>query len=163
MFGIGPTELMVILAVALIVLGPKRLPELARSLGKGLAEFKRATNDIKHQIDTTMDEPPQREAAPKPPLAVEKPADVPSAEDSNETGAVPVQTTPAQPKKQETMWDRLADSEEAKDEAKEEDAGAAGEVPESEESPAPEAVKPKKAAHPEELSTDDATEENSAD
>ncbi|MBW2712822.1 MAG: twin-arginine translocase subunit TatB, partial [Deltaproteobacteria bacterium] len=60
MFGIGPTELMVILAVALIVLGPKRLPELARSLGKGLAEFKRATNDIKHQIDTTMDEPPQR-------------------------------------------------------------------------------------------------------
>ncbi len=160
MFGIGPTELMVILAVALIVLGPKRLPELARSLGKGLAEFKRATNDIKHQIDTSTEEPPQRSAAPKPPLAVEKPAEVPGAEDSNDndTGAVPVATAPVEPKKQETMWDRL----DASEEAKKKDAETAGEVPESEESPAPEDTKPKKAAHPEELSTD-ATEENSAE
>ena len=45
MFGIGMTELLVILAIALIVIGPKKLPELARSLGKGLAEFRRALAD----------------------------------------------------------------------------------------------------------------------
>lgn len=46
MFNIGMPELLVILALALIILGPRKLPELARSLGKGLAEFKRATNAL---------------------------------------------------------------------------------------------------------------------
>ena len=46
MFGIGMTELIVIFAIALIVLGPKRLPELARSLGRGIAEFRRASLDL---------------------------------------------------------------------------------------------------------------------
>lgn len=46
MFNIGPTELLLILGLALIVLGPRRLPELARALGKGLAEFKRATREF---------------------------------------------------------------------------------------------------------------------
>lgn len=51
MFGIGPTELVVILVIALLVLGPKRLPELASGLGKGLAEFRRATRDINAELD----------------------------------------------------------------------------------------------------------------
>jgi TatA/E family protein of Tat protein translocase len=51
MFGIGPTELIVILIIALLVIGPKKLPELARSLGRGLAEFKRATSDFTEEID----------------------------------------------------------------------------------------------------------------
>ncbi|MEA3361686.1 MAG: Sec-independent protein translocase protein TatB [Thermodesulfobacteriota bacterium] len=51
MFGIGMTEMVLIAALALIVLGPKKLPGLARSLGKGFAEFKRATNDLKSTID----------------------------------------------------------------------------------------------------------------
>ncbi len=51
MFGIGSTELIVILVIALLVLGPKRLPELARSLGRGLAEFRRATSDITEELD----------------------------------------------------------------------------------------------------------------
>jgi len=51
MFGIGMTEMIIIAAVALVVLGPKKLPDLARSLGKGFAEFKRATNELKSTID----------------------------------------------------------------------------------------------------------------
>jgi Tat protein translocase TatB subunit len=50
MFGIGMPELMVIMVVALVVLGPKRLPEIARALGKGLAEFRRATADVNEEL-----------------------------------------------------------------------------------------------------------------
>jgi Tat protein translocase TatB subunit len=63
MFGIGMPELLLILALALIVLGPKKLPELARALGKGMAEFRRATDDLKdelrqmeHEIEETSPE-----------------------------------------------------------------------------------------------------------
>lgn len=51
MFGIGMPELAVIIVVALVVLGPKRLPEVARSLGKGLAEFRRLTGDVNKELD----------------------------------------------------------------------------------------------------------------
>ncbi len=51
MFGIGMPELMIIFAIALIVIGPAKLPELARSLGKTLNEFKRATDDFKWKIE----------------------------------------------------------------------------------------------------------------
>lgn len=45
-FGIGPMELLLILVIALVVFGPKRLPEIGRALGKGLREFRRATSDL---------------------------------------------------------------------------------------------------------------------
>ena len=50
MFGIGMTELMVIFVIGLVVLGPKRLPEMARTLGKTLAEFRRASNEMRREF-----------------------------------------------------------------------------------------------------------------
>ena len=52
MFGIGMPEMLMILAVALIIFGPKKLPELAKSLGRALGEFRRATSDLKQSIET---------------------------------------------------------------------------------------------------------------
>jgi len=51
MFGIGTTEILIILVVALIVIGPKKLPEVARTLGKALGEFKKMSSDVKRTID----------------------------------------------------------------------------------------------------------------
>jgi len=51
MFGIGMPEMILILAVALIVIGPKKLPGLAKSLGRALGEFKKATSDLKESFD----------------------------------------------------------------------------------------------------------------
>lgn len=59
MFGpIGGTELLVILVIVLLVFGPKRLPEFGRTIGKGLSEFKRASNDLRRSLEDelTIDE-----------------------------------------------------------------------------------------------------------
>ena len=54
MFGLGMPELVVIFVIALIVFGPKKLPDLGKALGRGLAEFKRATQDVKESIESEV-------------------------------------------------------------------------------------------------------------
>lgn len=53
MFGIGGTELVLILVIALIVIGPDKLPDIARAVGRGYSEFKRATDELKKDISAT--------------------------------------------------------------------------------------------------------------
>lgn len=51
MFGIGFPELLLIAVIALVVIGPKRLPDLAKALGRGFAEFRRATDELKQSFE----------------------------------------------------------------------------------------------------------------
>ena len=51
MWNIGMPELIIILVIALIIFGPRKLPELGRSLGKSIGEFKKASNELRHTLD----------------------------------------------------------------------------------------------------------------
>jgi sec-independent protein translocase protein TatA len=66
MFGIGPPELLVIFLIILVLFGAKRLPELARSLGKSINEFKNATQNIKDELDFEKDDHRIPNQKPKP-------------------------------------------------------------------------------------------------
>jgi Tat protein translocase TatB subunit len=79
MFGIGMPELLLIMALAIIFIGPKKLPDLARALGRGLAEFKRATDEMKSSFHEEMRtaetrEKLLREGKIRPPGTEEPPA-----------------------------------------------------------------------------------------
>lgn len=75
MFGIGSTELILILLVALVVIGPKSLPKVANSIGKAMGEFRRASTDFQRSLNTeiAMDEhneqQKQQETAKAEPVA----------------------------------------------------------------------------------------------
>lgn len=72
---IGVPELIILLVVALIVFGPRKLPELGRSLGKSIGEFKRASNELRN----TLDEEIRSEERKAPPPAPEVPSTDPRA------------------------------------------------------------------------------------
>jgi sec-independent protein translocase protein TatA len=66
MFGsIGMPELVIILVIALIIFGPRKLPELGRSLGKSIGEFKRASNELRHTLDEEIRVEEQKEQKAK--------------------------------------------------------------------------------------------------
>lgn len=56
MFNIGPLELIVILMVALLVVGPRRLPQFGRQIGKSLREFRRATDEVRYSFEASLDD-----------------------------------------------------------------------------------------------------------
>src|SRR5438874_5563562 len=75
MFGtLGGPEVILILVIALIVFGPRRLPEIGKSMGKMLAEFRKASNDFKRTIEDELEAEKVRESAPPPPAAEAAPA-----------------------------------------------------------------------------------------
>jgi sec-independent protein translocase protein TatA len=61
MFGLGPTELIVVFLIILLVFGAKRIPEIAQGIGKGIMEFKRAARDISTELDTADHTPPRQQ------------------------------------------------------------------------------------------------------
>ena len=81
MFGsLGMPELIVIFIIALIVFGPRKLPELGRSLGRGIAEFKKATNELQSSLEEEVRMEEQR-AASRPAAPAATPATPPHAEE----------------------------------------------------------------------------------
>jgi len=68
--GIGTPELMVILVVALLLFGPKNLPKMARTLGKSMEEFRRAANEVQHELLREPEPAPALPGLPPPPEVV---------------------------------------------------------------------------------------------
>lgn len=92
MFNIGAGEMVFILVAALIVLGPQRLPELARAIGKFMREFRRQTDDVRNVVERefyAMDEEFNREPPPRPGTRVPSPppelaaSSIPGADPAN--------------------------------------------------------------------------------
>ena len=68
MFGrIGPMELVLVLTIALIIFGPSKLPEIGKSIGKAITEFKNQANSIAKDVDISdLDGAPKKREAPQP-------------------------------------------------------------------------------------------------
>ncbi|MBI2877885.1 MAG: twin-arginine translocase subunit TatB [Candidatus Tectomicrobia bacterium] len=84
MFGLGLQELLVILVIALLVVGPKRLPEIARTLGRSFAEFRRTSDEIRASLDVDFREEeshPQRTQSRKEDLAPSGLKQIPAQEE----------------------------------------------------------------------------------
>jgi sec-independent protein translocase protein TatB len=93
MFGLGMGEVVIILVLALLLLGPQRLPDAAKQIGKGLREFRKATEDLKQQFETELyatDEKPGKKPTLVPPVG---PASSDAALGTIAPGGVPAATT----------------------------------------------------------------------
>lgn len=110
MFGLGMGEIMIILVLALVLLGPARLPDAAKSIGKAMRDFRKATDDVRSQVETVMYEEPKTAASkPKlvdapspgasppgvPPGGVPAAGDVPAASQQNVPGLEAALAEPA--------------------------------------------------------------------
>jgi sec-independent protein translocase protein TatA len=74
MFGIGTQELLLILVVVLLLFGGKRVPEVARSLGKGMADFRKAMHEVQREVDLEMLKTPEPDRRAAPPAPTGSPA-----------------------------------------------------------------------------------------
>jgi TatA/E family protein of Tat protein translocase len=99
MFGsIGMPELIIIFVIALIIFGPRKLPELGRSLGRSLSEFKKASNELRSTLEEEIRVEEQKEAAAKAQAAAPAPGPTVargSTEDEDDRPAVARTDTPA--------------------------------------------------------------------
>jgi sec-independent protein translocase protein TatB len=93
MFGLGFGEIVIILVLALVLLGPQKLPEVAKQLGKGLRDFKKATDDLKGQFERELYAEESKAARPRiapptaaVPVAAAAPQPVPPASVDNVPG-----------------------------------------------------------------------------
>ena len=80
-FGLGGWEVVLILAAVLILFGAKKLPELAKGLGQGIKEFKKATTDVQSEFQSAMDDrpsPPQRRIENPPDTQPQQQAQAPA-------------------------------------------------------------------------------------
>ncbi len=80
MGSLGPFEIILIFLVILLVFGAKRIPEIARGLGKGIREFKTATSEIKNEltVDTNQMRPPAHTTAPREDAYKAEPVEAPA-------------------------------------------------------------------------------------
>jgi TatA/E family protein of Tat protein translocase len=105
MFGIGLPELIIIMVIALIVIGPSKLPDLARALGKGMAEFRKATQEIKDSLNLDEDVQEVKKDLVDSISGLDEPIDLPGLEEQEEKGA-----------KYKDFDEALADYEKSKEE-----------------------------------------------
>ena len=73
----NPLEIILILAVALIVIGPERMPEVMRAVGKVMRELRLASNTVLHELTEGLDEPPAKVLPPAPPMEKSAPPSEP--------------------------------------------------------------------------------------
>ncbi|HEY3374989.1 MAG TPA: twin-arginine translocase TatA/TatE family subunit [Candidatus Aquicultor sp.] len=82
MLGMGPTEIVVILVLAFLILGPSRLPEIAKTLGKAMSEFKKATSGIQSAVQKDLIDPIQSDLIEPMKNMEDEPAEEASKEDA---------------------------------------------------------------------------------
>ena len=152
MLGIGMQEILIILVVALIVIGPKRLPDLARTLGKGLAEFRKAADDLQETVRMDLQKEKHEEFRKKYPDMV------PDEDDGESTPPVGGSEEDKAGKETETTPEAPPESESSYGKAPTDPQGSM--VDETEDKPEP---APEPSYVPEEIEGGDETEDDPKD
>lgn len=81
MFGIGWSEILVILVIALLLLGPSKLPEIAKGLGKGIRDFRKALSDVEDEVTREVPPPKKASYCSEVPEKEEQPPNPPATHD----------------------------------------------------------------------------------